>query len=97
MDLEGSDERRREVRKGAVSAVAEWVRTTRRRGAADTGQLVDGISASGGTPLMVAEASDGHRSGARHRGVARTSSSRVCGERFDELRGDGHPDGHDHG
>ncbi len=85
VDLEGSDEPRREVRKGAVSSVAEWVRQHGGAVPADTGQLVDGISASGGTPLMVAEAQDGT---ARVLGIValRDIVKQGMRERFDELR-----------
>ena len=54
--MSGVDVDGRQLRKGAASAVAEWVR---RRGGtvpAELGRIVDGISAAGGTPLVVAEA-----------------------------------------
>jgi potassium-transporting ATPase ATP-binding subunit len=45
----------REVRKGASSAVREWVRAKGGTPTDDLGPMVDGISAVGGTPLVVAE------------------------------------------
>ncbi len=45
----------REVRKGAASAVRQWVRDNGGTPADDLGAMVDGISAAGGTPLVVAE------------------------------------------
>jgi K+-transporting ATPase ATPase B chain len=46
---------RRAVRKGAASAVMEWVRNNGGHPTAEVGRTVDAISASGGTPLVVAE------------------------------------------
>jgi len=45
----------RQVRKGAASAVREWVRANGGTLPADLDPLVDGIAAAGGTPLVVAE------------------------------------------
>jgi potassium-transporting ATPase ATP-binding subunit len=45
----------REVRKGAASAVSAWIRENGGTVPDDLGPLVDGISAAGGTPLVVAE------------------------------------------
>jgi K+-transporting ATPase ATPase B chain len=45
----------RQVRKGASSAVQQWIRDGGGTVPADLGPLVDGISAAGGTPLVVAE------------------------------------------
>jgi K+-transporting ATPase ATPase B chain len=45
----------REVRKGAASAVANWVRENGGTPPEELGAIVDGISAAGGTPLVVAE------------------------------------------
>jgi potassium-transporting ATPase ATP-binding subunit len=45
----------RQVRKGAASSVREWVRANGGTLPADLDPLVDGISAAGGTPLVVAE------------------------------------------
>ncbi|MYS85925.1 potassium-transporting ATPase subunit KdpB, partial [Embleya scabrispora] len=75
----------RMVRKGAASAINAWV--SERGGAvpARSGELVDGISAAGGTPLLVAvEDVDG----ARILGVIHLKDVVKEGmrERFDELR-----------
>src|ERR1700730_2691323 len=43
------------LRKGAASAVADWVRTQGGLGSTGLGTIVDGISASGGTPLVVGQ------------------------------------------
>jgi potassium-transporting ATPase ATP-binding subunit len=45
----------RQVRKGASSAVRDWIRASGGTPPEDLGPLVDGISAAGGTPLVVAE------------------------------------------
>jgi K+-transporting ATPase ATPase B chain len=45
----------REVRKGAAGAVTAWVRENGGTVMPRTSEIVDGISASGGTPLVVAE------------------------------------------
>jgi potassium-transporting ATPase ATP-binding subunit len=49
----------REVRKGASSAVQEWVRTNGGTPSAELGKMVDRISEVGGTPLVVAEKVEG--------------------------------------
>lgn len=53
VDLAGEHVRR--VRKGAAAAVAHWVRSTGGHTGDDVRATVDAISASGGTPLVVAE------------------------------------------
>jgi K+-transporting ATPase ATPase B chain len=76
----------RQIRKGAAAAVTAWVRESGGNVVPRATEIVDGISASGGTPLVVAE----------HRG---TEPPRVLGvihlkdvvkqgmtERFSELR-----------
>jgi K+-transporting ATPase ATPase B chain len=65
--------------------VVEWVRERGGDVPNDTGGIVDGISASGGTPLLVAEAQDGT---ARVLGVValRDIVKQGMRERFDELR-----------
>ena len=85
----------REVRKGASSAVREWIRDNGGTPPDDLGPMVDGISAAGGTPLVVAERANGtaralgrdppqgHRQGGHRRAVRRDAQ-------------DGHPDRHDH-
>ncbi len=45
----------REVRKGAAASVIAWVRDNGGPVLPATGEVVDGISAAGGTPLVVAE------------------------------------------
>ncbi|MGH3186392.1 MAG: potassium-transporting ATPase subunit KdpB [Streptosporangiaceae bacterium] len=45
----------REVRKGAAASVAQWILDNGGTVPPDLGSLVDGISAAGGTPLVVAE------------------------------------------
>src|SRR5262250_2004132 len=45
----------REVRKGAASSVAQWVRESGGTPPDELGGMVDGISAVGGTPLVVAD------------------------------------------
>jgi K+-transporting ATPase ATPase B chain len=49
----------REVRKGAASSVAQWIRDNGGTPPEDLGQMVDGISSVGGTPLVVAEKANG--------------------------------------
>ncbi len=51
VDLDGD----RQVRKGAASAVFAWVHTGGGSVPASAGDVVDAISATGGTPLVVAE------------------------------------------
>lgn len=52
VDLPATDRR---VRKGAAAAVTDWVRSTGGHVGPDVAATVDTISASGGTPLVVAE------------------------------------------
>nr|WP_250444425.1 potassium-transporting ATPase subunit KdpB [Actinotalea sp. C106] len=75
-----------EIRKGAASAVMRWVRDNDGHPSADVGPLVDAISASGGTPLVVAELRTGEP--ARALGVIHLKDVVKPGmrERFDELR-----------
>src|SRR5690242_11527819 len=76
----------RQVRKGAASAVAQWIRDGGGTVPADLGPLVDGISAAGGTPLVVAEKS---ASGvARALGVIHLKDivKEGIAERFAEMR-----------
>src|SRR6266571_7515696 len=49
----------RQVRKGASSAVRDWIRNSGGTPADELGQMVDGISSAGGTPLVVAERVNG--------------------------------------
>jgi K+-transporting ATPase ATPase B chain len=76
----------REVRKGAAGSVANWVRDNQGEVPFQMGDIVDGISASGGTPLVVAERVAGQ--GARVLGVIHLKDvvKQGMSERFDELR-----------
>src|SRR5215471_6560055 len=75
----------RQVRKGAASSVAQWVRENGGTPPADLGGMVDGISAVGGTPLVVAEKVNGK---ARALGVIYLKDivKEGISERFDEMR-----------
>jgi K+-transporting ATPase ATPase B chain len=77
---------RREIRKGAASAVMKWVRDLGGHPTEEVGAAVDAISASGGTPLVVAElsaAGQAHTLGVVHLKDVVKEGMR---ERFDELR-----------
>ncbi|HEV7204513.1 MAG TPA: potassium-transporting ATPase subunit KdpB [Jatrophihabitans sp.] len=87
VDLSPSDtEPEREIRKGAASAVMAWVRDNGGPVDPATGAVVDGISASGGTPLLVAERVAG--APPRILGVVHLKDIVKAGmaQRFDELR-----------
>ncbi|MGW0049140.1 potassium-transporting ATPase subunit KdpB [Nocardia cyriacigeorgica] len=75
----------RSLRKGAASAVTEWVRSQGGSVPSEVGAIVDGISASGGTPLVVGELAAGQ---ARLLGVVHLKDVVKHGmrERFDEMR-----------
>ncbi|GAA4959813.1 potassium-transporting ATPase subunit KdpB [Yinghuangia aomiensis] len=75
----------RRVRKGAASAVSTWVSERGGSVPRQSGELVDGISAAGGTPLLVAAEDE---RGARVLGVVHLKDVVKEGmrERFDELR-----------
>jgi K+-transporting ATPase ATPase B chain len=75
----------RMLRKGAAGAVAEWVRERGGTVPAELSGIVDGVSASGGTPLVVGEAADGT---VRVLGVVHLKDVVKAGmrERFDEMR-----------
>ncbi|MDX2702924.1 potassium-transporting ATPase subunit KdpB [Streptomyces sp. PA03-6a] len=75
----------RQVRKGAASAVTAWVAENGGRAGEEVQSLVDRISQSGGTPLVVAVKEDG---AARVLGVIHLKDVVKEGmrERFDELR-----------
>jgi K+-transporting ATPase ATPase B chain len=75
----------REVRKGAAGAVINWVRESGGEIAEQTSEIVDGISASGGTPLVVAEREGGQ---AKVLGVIHLKDvvKEGMAERFAELR-----------
>jgi K+-transporting ATPase ATPase B chain len=73
------------LRKGAASSVADWVRNQGGDVPMELGAIVDGISAGGGTPLVVGEAKDGKASvlGVIHLKDVVKQGMR---ERFDEMR-----------
>ena len=74
-----------QLRKGAANSVAEWVRGQGGVVPAELGGIVDGISAAGGTPLVVGHVADGKASvlGVIHlKDVVKQGMS----ERFDEMR-----------
>jgi K+-transporting ATPase ATPase B chain len=84
--MSGVDVDGRVIRKGAAAAVMKWVRDNGGHPSADVGPIVDGISASGGTPLVVAEQTGGGP--ARALGVIHLKDVVKAGmrERFDEMR-----------
>jgi potassium-transporting ATPase ATP-binding subunit len=73
------------LRKGAANSVAEWVRTQGGEVPIELGAIVDGISAAGGTPLVVGEVKDGK---AAVLGVIHLKDVVKQGmrDRFDEMR-----------
>ncbi len=81
VDLENGHQ----LRKGAASSVADWVRTQGGRVSTELGDIVDGISAAGGTPLVVGQVVDGTASvlGVIHLKDVVKQGMR---ERFDEMR-----------
>ncbi|GIG87352.1 potassium-transporting ATPase subunit KdpB [Plantactinospora endophytica] len=76
----------RQVRKGAAAAVMKWVRDNGGHPTEQVGEIVDGISGGGGTPLVVAEHVAGEP--ARALGVIHLKDVVKSGmrERFDEMR-----------
>jgi potassium-transporting ATPase ATP-binding subunit len=81
IDLAGG----RQVRKGAAASVTQWVRDNGGNPPDDLGGMVDGISAVGGTPLVVAEHDGG---AARALGVIYLKDivKEGIAERFAEMR-----------
>jgi len=81
VDLAGG----REVRKGAASSVAQWIRDNGGAPDGGLGATVDGISSAGGTPLVVAERAGGT---ARALGVINLKDivKEGIAERFAEMR-----------
>ena len=73
------------LRKGAANSVAEWVRNQGGEVPVELGGIVDGISAAGGTPLVVGEVKDGKASvlGVIHLKDVVKQGMR---DRFDEMR-----------
>ncbi|MGI5150507.1 potassium-transporting ATPase subunit KdpB [Plantactinospora sp. CA-294935] len=80
----GSPSRR--LRKGAAAAVLKWVRENGGDPTEQVGEIVDGISGGGGTPLVVAEHVEGEP--ARALGVIHLKDVVKSGmrERFAEMR-----------
>ncbi|MER5650745.1 potassium-transporting ATPase subunit KdpB [Streptosporangium sp. NPDC002524] len=80
VDLDG-----RQVRKGAATAVMKWVREHGGHPTDEVGSIVDAVSGSGGTPLVVGEVVEGK---ARVLGVVHLKDVVKQGmrERFDEMR-----------
>ncbi|GAB1818755.1 potassium-transporting ATPase subunit KdpB [Herbidospora sp. RD11066] len=79
--MSGVDFHGREIRKGAATAVMKWVRDNGGRPTDQVGAIVDAISGSGGTPLVVAEKDQ--VLGVVHLKDVVKSGMR---ERFDEMR-----------
>ena len=75
----------RQVRKGAAASVAQWVRDHGGAPPEELGSMVDGISGVGGTPLVVAEQTNGT---AKALGVIYLKDivKEGISERFDEMR-----------
>ncbi|KUM05768.1 potassium transporter KtrB [Mycolicibacterium neoaurum] len=75
----------RKLRKGAAGSLADWIRAEGGTVPAELGDLVEQISAAGGTPLSVGEVHDGR---ARTLGVIHLKDVVKQGmrERFDEMR-----------
>ncbi|WP_345144372.1 potassium-transporting ATPase subunit KdpB, partial [Dactylosporangium darangshiense] len=84
--MSGVDVGGREVRKGAATAVMKWVRDHGGHPTTEVGSIVDAVSSSGGTPLVVAEHVEGQA--ARTLGVIHLKDVVKQGmrERFDEMR-----------
>lgn len=77
------------LRKGAASSVAAWVRAQGGQVPPELGEIVDGISAAGGTPLVVGRSGGGVADGtAEVLGVIHLKDVVKQGmrERFDEMR-----------
>ncbi|KAB1912119.1 potassium-transporting ATPase subunit KdpB [Micromonospora sp. AMSO31t] len=76
----------RRIRKGAAAAVLKWVRENGGHPTEQVGELVDAISGTGGTPLVVADHVDGEP--ARALGVIHLKDVVKAGmrARFDEMR-----------
>ncbi|MFC7676812.1 potassium-transporting ATPase subunit KdpB [Mycolicibacterium sp. GCM10028919] len=83
--MSGVDVGGHSLRKGAAASVAEWVRSQGGTVPEELGTVVDRVSGSGGTPLVVGEVRDGH---ARALGVIHLKDVVKQGmrERFDEMR-----------
>ena len=88
--MSGVDIDEQRLRKGAAGSVAEWVRSEGGVIPAELGDIVDGISAAGGTPLVVARVvtDDTDAKSADVLGVIHLKDVVKQGmrERFDEMR-----------
>ncbi|GIF74525.1 potassium-transporting ATPase subunit KdpB [Asanoa siamensis] len=82
----GGGQPARRIRKGAAAAVMRWVRENGGHPTTEVGGVVDGISATGGTPLVVAEHVADQP--ARALGVVQLKDVVKAGmrERFDAMR-----------
>ncbi|MCM3922839.1 potassium-transporting ATPase subunit KdpB [Frankia sp. AiPs1] len=88
-DSDSDGQARRQIRKGAASAVIAWVRQAGGTIPVELGEIVDGVSAAGGTPLVVGEITGaGSAAHARVLGVIQLADVVKTGmrERFDEMR-----------
>jgi K+-transporting ATPase ATPase B chain len=83
--MSGVDVDGRQLRKGAANSVAEWVRSQGGTVPPELGEIVDGISAAGGTPLVVGQVINGK---AEVLGVIHLKDVVKQGmrERFDAMR-----------
>jgi K+-transporting ATPase ATPase B chain len=83
--MSGVDIESHRLRKGATGSVAEWIRSEGGTVPVELGEVVDAISAAGGTPLAVGEVRDGT---ATVLGVIHLKDVVKQGmrERFDEMR-----------
>lgn len=83
--MSGVDVDDHQLRKGAASSVAEWVRAQGGKVPRQLGEIVDGVSAGGGTPLVVGECRGDEASvlGVIHLKDVVKQGMR---ERFDEMR-----------
>ncbi|OBA89921.1 K+-transporting ATPase subunit B [Mycobacteriaceae bacterium 1482268.1] len=88
--MSGVDIGEHRMRKGAAAAVTEWIRCEGGTIPAELGDIVDGISAAGGTPLVVAHVvtDDTDPATAEVLGVIHLKDVVKQGmrERFDEMR-----------
>jgi K+-transporting ATPase ATPase B chain len=83
--MSGVDLTDHQLRKGATASVAEWIRSAGGTVPSELGDVVDAISAAGGTPLAVGQVRDGR---AEVLGVIHLKDVVKQGmrERFDEMR-----------
>jgi potassium-transporting ATPase ATP-binding subunit len=87
--MSGVDIDGRQLRKGAASSVSDWVRSQGGNVPPELGEIIDGISAAGGTPLVVGQViGDGAAQKAEVLGVIYLKDVVKQGmrERFDAMR-----------